>query len=106
MSDRPSDKGSTSGPRLAPGNPRVLKTSKGKMVRQTETRSPPVLDVRLGETRVGTITHLPYDKNIFVFDPDYGNGGGMQARDLSIFLLKIDLWAQKQGYTKVQRNLL
>jgi len=30
----------------------------------------------------------------------------MQARDLSIFLLKIDLWAQKQGYTKVQRNLL
>ena len=32
---------------------------------------PTVLEVRLGETLVGTITNLPNDQNLFVFDPAY-----------------------------------
>jgi serine/threonine-protein kinase HipA len=32
---------------------------------------PVVLEVRLNQVRVGTITNLPYDRNLFVFDDDY-----------------------------------
>lgn len=32
---------------------------------------PIVLEVRLNQFRVGTITNLPYDRNLFVFDDDY-----------------------------------
>jgi serine/threonine-protein kinase HipA len=32
---------------------------------------PIVLEVRLNQVQVGTITNLPYDRNLFVFDDDY-----------------------------------
>ena len=32
---------------------------------------PSVLEVWLNQTRVGTVTNLPYDRNLFVFDEDY-----------------------------------
>ena len=32
---------------------------------------PSVLEVWLNQTRVGTLTNLPYDRNLFVFDEDY-----------------------------------
>jgi serine/threonine-protein kinase HipA len=34
---------------------------------------PTVLEVRLNQVRVGTITQLPYDRNLFAFDEQYAN---------------------------------
>jgi len=35
-----------------------------------------VPEVRLNQVRVGTITNLPNDRNLIVFDEEYGSDGG------------------------------
>jgi serine/threonine-protein kinase HipA len=42
---------------------------------KSEVSRPMVLEVRLGQTLVGTVTHLPNDLNLFLFDEAYVNDG-------------------------------
>jgi serine/threonine-protein kinase HipA len=52
---------------------------------------PHTLDVTLGETRVGTITNLESDHNVFVFDPEY--------------LADVDRPTLSLGFYDVERNV-
>src|SRR3954465_13384378 len=40
------------------------------MASKASTR-PTILEVRLHDMRIGTITQLPYDRNLFAFDEEY-----------------------------------
>jgi serine/threonine-protein kinase HipA len=41
------------------------------MTKTASEKRPTILQVRLNQVRVGTITHLPNDRNLFTFDEDY-----------------------------------
>lgn len=49
------------------------------------TNRPSVLEVRLGETLVGTLTNLPNDQNLFVFDPAYIADANRPVLSLSFY---------------------
>ena len=40
-------------------------------MKKSRSKHPSVLEVWLNQVRVGTITNLPYDRNLFVFDEEY-----------------------------------
>jgi serine/threonine-protein kinase HipA len=40
-------------------------------VPKSDKKRPTVLEVWLNQTRIGTITNLPYDQNLFIFDEEY-----------------------------------
>ncbi len=46
---------------------------------------PSVLEVRLGDTVVGTVTNLPNDQNLFVFDPAYIADANRLVLSLSLY---------------------
>ncbi len=46
---------------------------------------PSVLEVRLGDTVVGTLTNLPNDQNLFVFDPAYIADANRPVLSLSLY---------------------
>ena len=46
---------------------------------------PSVLEVRLGDTPVGTLTNLPNDQNLFVFDPAYIADANRPVLSLSLY---------------------
>ena len=48
-------------------------------------RPPSVLEVRLGDTVVGTLTNLPNDQNLFVFDPAYIADANRPVLSLSLY---------------------
>jgi serine/threonine-protein kinase HipA len=49
------------------------------------TNRPSVLEVRLGETLVGTLTNLPNDQNLFVFDSAYVSDENRPVLSLSFY---------------------
>ena len=49
------------------------------------TNRPLVLEVRLGETLVGTLTNLPNDQNLFVFDSAYVSDENRPVLSLSFY---------------------
>ena len=49
------------------------------------TNRPSVLEVRLGETVVGTLTNLPNDQNLFIFDPAYIADDNRPVLSLSLY---------------------
>lgn len=51
----------------------------------TNTNRPSVLEVRLGETLVGTLTNLPNDQNLFVFDSAYVADANRPVLSLSFY---------------------
>jgi serine/threonine-protein kinase HipA len=55
------------------------------MASTTNKARPTVLEVRLNQTRVGTITHLPFDRNLFVFDEHYANDSDRPVLSLSFY---------------------
>jgi len=55
------------------------------MASTTNRARPTVLEVRLNQTRVGTITNLPYDRNLFVFDEQYANDTNRPVLSLSFY---------------------
>ena len=72
------------------------------MTSATNRLRPTVLDVRLNQTRVGTITNLPYDRNLFVFDEQYANDPNRPTLSLSFYDENSDLITEpEQVQTKV-----
>ncbi|HEX5433779.1 MAG TPA: HipA domain-containing protein [Candidatus Angelobacter sp.] len=57
---------------------------------------PSVLEVWLNQVRVGTITNLPYDRNLFVFTEDYIANTDRPTLSLSLADAKGDLITQPQ----------
>lgn len=51
----------------------------------SKVNRPSVLEVRLGETLVGTLTNLPNDQNLFVFDSDYIADASRPVLSLSLY---------------------
>src|SRR3984885_14937145 len=49
------------------------------------TNRPSVLEVRLGETLVGTLTNLPNDQNLFIFDSAYVSDENRPVLSLSFY---------------------
>lgn len=71
------------------------------MPKSDKTR-PTVLEVWLNQIRVGTITNLPYDQNLFVFDEDYVRTGNRPVLSLSFYDDNRDLITEpEQVQTKV-----
>jgi serine/threonine-protein kinase HipA len=52
---------------------------------KSDKRRPTVLEVWLNQIRVGTITNLPYDQNLFVFDDDYADAVHRPVLSLSFY---------------------
>jgi serine/threonine-protein kinase HipA len=48
-------------------------------------KNPTVLEIWLNQTRVGTITNLPYDQNLFVFDDEYVRADDRPVLSLSFY---------------------
>ena len=63
------------------------------------TRRPSVLEVWLNDARVGTITNLPYDRNVFVFDDAYINDPQRPTLSLSVLDPRGDLITSPQEVT-------
>lgn len=55
------------------------------MASTTNKARPTVLEVRLNQSRVGTITNLPYDRNLFAFDEQYANDPHRPVLSLSFY---------------------
>ena len=55
------------------------------MKKATSEKRPAVLAVRLNEVRVGTITNLPNDRNLFVFDEEYSQTPDRPVLSLSFY---------------------
>ena len=52
---------------------------------KSDKKRPVVLEVWLNQIRVGTITNLPYDQNLFVFDEEYARAGDRPVLSLSFY---------------------
>src|SRR6266513_5210739 len=52
---------------------------------KSDKKSPTVLEIWLNQTRVGTLTNLPYDQNLFVFDDDYIRASDRPVLSLSFY---------------------
>lgn len=52
---------------------------------KSDKKRPTVLEVWLNQTRVGTITNLPYDQNLFVFDEEYAATADRPVPSLSFY---------------------
>jgi serine/threonine-protein kinase HipA len=52
---------------------------------KSDNSSPTVLEIWLNQTRVGTLTNLPYDQNLFVFDDDYIRASDRSVLSLSFY---------------------
>ena len=52
---------------------------------KSDKKSPSVLEIWLNQIRVGTMTNLPYDQNLFVFDEEYVRAGDRPVLSLSFF---------------------
>ena len=52
---------------------------------KSDKNSPTVLEIWLNQTRVGTLTNLPYDQNLFVFDDDYIRASDRPVLSLSFY---------------------
>src|ERR1700692_1144255 len=52
-------------------------------MRSSSSRLPSVLEVRLADTLVGTLTNLPNDQNLFVFDAGYVGDSNRPVLSLS-----------------------
>jgi len=52
---------------------------------KSDKNSPTVLEIWLNQTRVGTLTNLPYDQNLFVFDDDYVRASDRPVLSLSFY---------------------
>lgn len=72
------------------------------MANTTNRARPTVLEVRLNQTLVGTITSLPYDRNLFVFDEQYANDPDRPVLSLSFYDATAHLVVEpEQAQTKV-----
>jgi serine/threonine-protein kinase HipA len=54
-------------------------------VPKSDKKRPTVLEVWLNQTRVGTITNLPYDQNLFLFDEEYAAAADRPVLSLSFY---------------------
>ncbi len=52
---------------------------------KSDKNSPTVLEIWLNQTRVGTLTNLPYDQNLFVFDDNYIRTSDRPVLSLSFY---------------------
>lgn len=52
---------------------------------KSDKKRPTVLEVWLNQTRVGTITNLPYDQNLFLFDEEYAAAADRPVLSLSFY---------------------
>ena len=52
---------------------------------KSDKNNPTALEIWLNQTRVGTLTNLPYDQNLFVFDDDYIQASDRPVLSLSFF---------------------
>ena len=52
---------------------------------KSDKKRPVVLEVWLNQIRVGTITNLPYDQNLFVFDEEYARAADRPVLSLSFY---------------------
>ena len=55
------------------------------MISANPIQRPSVLEVRLNQMRVGTLTNLPYDRNLFVFDEAYIQNADRPVLSLSSY---------------------
>lgn len=62
----------------------------------TNKTRPSVLEVWLNQTRVGTLTNLPYDRNLFVFDEDYVADRNRPVLSLSFYDVNGNLITEPQ----------
>lgn len=63
---------------------------------KTKNISPSVLEVRLNQVRVGSITNLPYDRNLFVFDDEYVQHPNRPVLSLSYYAANGSLLAKPE----------
>jgi len=69
---------------------------------KSDRKNPTVLEIWLNQTRVGTITNLPYDQNLFVFDDEYIRANDRPVLSLSFYDENRNLIVQpEQVQTKV-----
>lgn len=52
---------------------------------KSDKKRPTVLEVWLNQSRVGTITNLPYDQNLFIFDEEYAAAADRPVLSLSFY---------------------
>jgi serine/threonine-protein kinase HipA len=52
---------------------------------KSDKNNPTVLEIWLNQIRVGTVTNLPYDQNLFVFDDDYIRANDRPVLSLSFY---------------------
>jgi len=52
---------------------------------KSDRKNPTVLEIWLNQTRVGTLTNIPYDQNLFVFDDDYIRANDRPVLSLSFY---------------------
>lgn len=72
------------------------------MASTTNKARPTVLEVRLNQVRVGTITQLPYDRNLFAFDEQYASDPNRPILSLSYYDENRQLIVEpEQAQTKV-----
>lgn len=60
-------------------------TNRRRPVPKSDKKRPTVLEVWLNQTRVGTITNLPYDQNLFVFDEECARAADRPVLSLSFY---------------------
>ncbi len=52
---------------------------------KSDKKRPTVLEAWLNQTRVATITNVPYDQNLFVFDEEYARAADRPVLSLSFY---------------------